>query len=438
MAEKYLVVGAGITGRSAMDFLKKQSIAFDVYDTRQDIPDLALLKQNYPISQFYAASLSTIDWRQYSAVVLSPGINPRHEVVQSAQHFKIPLKGDLQLFAETVTKPVIAITGTNGKSTVTALVGHLLQQVGIKAQIAGNIGVPMLMPNQSDIDVWVLELSSFQLWYQQTFAPDVACILNFSEDHLDWHSDMIEYQQAKHRIFARAKKKIYNADCPMTYPDNQDNSLSFGLEQQNQPDFTFQNGAFLYRGKTLFDDANLPLAGSHNYQNILSALAIIEAYGQSLDHMQTNLSTFEGLAHRSQLIKERQQVKWINDSKGTNVGATLAAIQGIGSMLTADHKIVWIAGGVGKGADFSPLSQPVAEHVKCAILLGEDKHKIASVLPPAVPFFFVDSLKEAVVMADKYAQPHDSVLFSPACASFDMFDNYVHRGECFGQLVQEL
>jgi UDP-N-acetylmuramoylalanine--D-glutamate ligase len=154
--------------------------------------------------------------------------------------------------------------------------------------------------------------------------------------------------------------------------------------------------------------------------------------------MQTNLSTFEGLAHRSQLIKERQQVKWINDSKGTNVGATLAAIQGIGSMLTEDHKIVWIAGGVGKGADFSPLSQPVAEHVKCAILLGEDKHKIASVLPPAVPSFFVDSLEEAVVMADKYAQPNDSVLFSPACASFDMFDNYVHRGECFGQLVQEL
>lgn len=437
MSGRKLVLGTGMTGQSVMRYLHKSGQAFDVFDTRKKPPALSSLRASYPHSHFYLVEVSAIDWARYDNIIVSPGVKPTTAIIAEGAKHGVFAIGDLELFALTQpSKPIIAITGTNGKSTVTSLVGHILQQAQLKVAVVGNIGQPILDVLEQEVDVWVLELSSFQLYYQQSFAPSIACILNISEDHLDWHGSLAAYQQAKHKIYLNADTIVYNADDAATRPQNMSRAISFSMTDSKGAAFYFHQDTFYQAGKTLFDCAAVNLTGMHNYQNILAALAIVEQFGIEPAITLQALSNFQGLEHRSQHIREKDGVHWFNDSKGTNVGAAIAALNGLGQAFSG--KIVWIGGGEGKGADFSPLAQTISNYGRGAILMGTDKERISAVLPKHIPQYFVQSMAEAVQVAQQQAQEGDCVLLSPACASFDMFKNYMLRGQIFTQLVQGL
>ncbi len=439
MGQKTLVVGAGLTGQSVMRYLAQHNQAFDIYDTREQLSLEKDLPNRYPQSQLWLGkNVEQIPWFDYYQVVVSPGLSPKTEVLKLAAAHQLPIIGDLELFARhNLKQPVIAITGTNGKTTVTSLVAHILKHAGLSVAVAGNIGEPMLdvlCQKPEQYDVWVLELSSFQLHYQHSFKPSVSGILNVSEDHLDWHGSFDAYCQAKQKIYQAAQIKVFNLEDKYTYPKDLNGSKTFGIT--DIANFYFKDSAFFQTQQRLFNYEGIPLTGQHNIQNILAAIAFIGDFGIAPNQIKQALNNFQGLAHRSQQIRMLEGVNWVNDSKGTNVGATLAAIKGIGADLRG--KIIWLAGGVSKGSDFSPLSSAISRYGRCAILFGRDRKLIAQHLAEDMPRYFVDSLHEAVMLAKKQAKAKDCVLLSPACASFDMFENYIKRGEQFSQLVKEL
>lgn len=440
MAHKTLVVGTGITGRSVMRYLQNMNIDFDVFDTRFELADLSILEKQYPKATFYLADDSKIDWQVIELVIVSPGIAPSTPVIAMAKSLGIKVAGDLEIFAKhQQQKPLIVISGTNGKSTVTTLVSYILEYAGLKVALAGNIGLGMLDSLADDYDyydVWLLELSSFQLFYQESLQATIACLLNISEDHTDWHGSFASYQKAKHKIFSKSKTQIYNADDELTKINNTNTSTSFSGLGKKTAGFYLLDGKFFKANNYLFSIEELTLTGTHNFENILAALAIVDAFGIDKNITIEAIKKFKGLEHRSQNVRTLDGVTWVNDSKGTNVGATLAALKGIGAALKG--KIIWLAGGVGKGANFSPLAKPLESFVSFAVLFGEDKAKIASNLPKGLPYKFVDSMAEAVNVANANSNSGDCVLLSPACASFDMFENYIKRGESFSRLVEKL
>lgn len=439
-----LVVGLGVTGWSIARFLAGQGRCFAVFDTRSELENQDDFRQTFPGTPLYLGSLPDAIRDTVSECIVSPGLDLHHPVLQSLKARGVVLQGDIELFARHNHKPVIAITGTNGKSTVTTLVGELLTQAGIRAAVAGNIGLAALdaLADDAQYDVYVLELSSFQLELTYSLAPKAATILNISPDHLDRHGSLENYTAAKQRVYHSAEFAVWSRDDMATLPD--DGSVltqTFGLSVPNEQAWgvcQLEGQAYLCYGKTPFLACHdLGISGQHNWANALAASAIAHYFGVSLEQISKTLAGFKGLAHRTVLVRVLQQVSWINDSKGTNVGATVSALQGLGQA-NPKGKLVLIAGGVGKGADFADLHPALATYARALVLIGRDREAIAKICPDSVAISRAETLPEAIVQAKQFAKPHDIVLFSPACASFDMFRDYKHRGECFEQAVRAL
>lgn len=439
----YLVAGLGKTGHAIANFLRRKNLSFIAFDTRAEVDGIDEFRADFPGTQVYLQQLPDAIYSKLIQIIVSPGVDLRADFLQRARGLDIEIIGDIECLAREISAPVIAITGTNGKSTVTTLVGAMAQAAGLNVIVAGNIGMPVLeqLDPECRPDLWVLELSSFQLDLTYSLNPIAATILNVTADHLDRHITMAAYTAAKQRIYTGAKNIIYNRQDAGTYPQNGENIITIGLDEPPEEChwgiIQQCNDTYLARGsKCLLSIDNLAIKGTHNWQNALAACAFATIIGISEQHIISVLTTFGGLPHRCQLVRSLNQVEWINDSKGTNVGATLAAIHGIGTSMTG--KIVLIAGGLGKGADFTALKQPLENHVRALILIGEDTEKIATAVAGSTMIIKEKSMQDAVNSAQLCAVAGDTVLLSPACASFDMFDDFNHRGAAFANLVASL
>ena len=422
-----VVVGMGLTGLSCVRFLLAKGAHVTAMDSRSELTlslEIPLL-----LGELNVAKLSQAD-----LIVLSPGVDLNTPAIQKAIESGVHVIGDIELFAQFNTCPVIAITGSNGKSTVTHLVVDMCKAAGKKVLMGGNIGVPVLDLLEQSADVIVLELSSFQLETTFSLRPLVATVLNITEDHLDRHGDLTTYQQIKLKVYQHCQFMVCNRDDILSYPVNAKAAISYGLSK-SASGFSWDNAqaSILFDGKVFLDSKNCLLVGAHNMLNIQAAAALAKVFGLDDNSIRQGAQQFGGLPHRCQTVSKYNDVSWINDSKATNVGATLAAINGLVSNIQG--KLILIAGGEGKGADFSIMQACLTQFVGLLITLGKDGDKIACLHPNNIK---VQSIEEAVSVAAKYSQPGDVVLLSPACASLDMFVSYQQRGDCFAQAVQEL
>jgi UDP-N-acetylmuramoylalanine--D-glutamate ligase len=434
-AERYtLVVGLGQTGLACARYLAARGESFVVADSRMNPPGIDELKREVPEVPFYLGPFDRALFNHAERLVLSPGIAPQEKVIAEAAAGGVELLGDIELFARHASAPVVAITGSNGKSTVTALLGEMARTADRMVEVGGNIGTAALALLERPVpQLYVLELSSFQLEVTSSLNCAAAAVLNVSEDHLDRHGDLKHYAAIKARIYQGDGVMVINRDDPlvaeMAKPGRR--MVRFGLgEPQANDDYGLhqQDGdLWLARGETLLmPAAEMRMPGRHNLANALAALALGEAVGLPMAPMLQCLREFPGLPHRCQWVAEIDGVNYYEDSKGTNVGATLAALQGM-----PGERVVLIAGGQGKGQDFSPLHQAVARRARAVILIGEDAPRMKLAIEGAAPISFAADMEEAVLQAAHLARRGDSVLLSPACASFDMFSNYIERGERF-------
>ncbi|TNE80116.1 MAG: UDP-N-acetylmuramoyl-L-alanine--D-glutamate ligase [Gammaproteobacteria bacterium] len=435
-----VVVGIGVTGLSVARHLSRLGERFAMCDTRQQPPQLEQLQSELPDVPVMLGELSADALLDADEVILSPGLTRQHPAVQQALVAGIPVINDIELFARAAAAPIVAITGSNGKSTVTTLVGEMCAEAGIKAGVGGNLGVPALDLLDPASRLYVLELSSFQLESVQALNAEVAVVLNISADHMDRYKGLLDYHQAKHRIFIGARQVVVNRDDPLTTPLVPDGikQWSFGL---GQPDFKgfglrqYQGESWLYyQFDPLMPEKELALKGRHNCANALAALALGTACGLPMEAMLATLRRFRGLEHRCQVVAERAGVTYINDSKATNVGATLAAIDG----LAEGENLILIAGGQGKGQDFAPLAAALPGSVKQLVLIGEDAPAIDRAVNGNVDTVHATGLAAAVAAASQIASTGDIVLLSPACASFDMFQGFEDRGRQFVAAVEAM
>jgi UDP-N-acetylmuramoylalanine--D-glutamate ligase len=437
----YLVVGLGVTGLSCVAHLALQGYKVMVLDSRPTPPGRVELQQQFPHIPLHTGPFSS-EWLQHTGqIVLSPGISLDEPFIAEARERGIPITSDIDLFARQAKAPVIAITGTNGKSTVTRLVGDMLQAAGFRTAVGGNLGRAALdLLQEPNPDFYVLELSSFQLDLSQYLAPAVSVLLNISPDHLDRHHTLVNYQASKLSIYHRAQFAVYNADDVATIPSHTLANTSFTLQEPSSDQWGIRHlsdAYFLAQGaENLLDTAQLKIKGRHNWANALAALAVGTAVHLPLQSMLTTLQQFPGLAHRCQWVRELDGVQWYNDSKATNIGASIAAITGLGA--TDRRNLILIAGGQGKGGDFTELRESVAHFVKGLIVLGEAAPELQELLGDLTPVTRVTSLDAAVLAARAMALPGDTVLLAPACASLDMFKNFEHRGEIFTDCVRAL
>ncbi len=436
-----VVVGLGKSGLSLVRFLARQGQTFVVADSRDNPPELAALQRDFPEVAVQCGPLSAELLSAAQVLYVSPGLALSSPALQTAMASGVSISGDIDLFAQHARAPIVAITGSNAKSTVTTLVGQMFAAAGLKVAIGGNLGTPALDLLDDAIDVYVLELSSFQLETTSHLQARVAVCLNISEDHMDRYADLEGYIAAKQRVFNNARAVVINRDDHASQPQQTPVSvISFGLSAPATGEFGLREQAaqsYLACGEELLLPISaLKIRGSHNHANALAALAIGQSMSLPMPAMLSALQAFAGLEHRCQWLRKVQGVDWYNDSKATNVGAALAAIEGLG----ADHsgQLVLIAGGDGKGADFSSLTAAITQHCRAVIVLGRDAERFAQVVPATVPVERVDSLEQAVAVAAQLAQAGDSVLLAPACASLDMFKNFEARGELFAQVVGRL
>lgn len=438
----HVIVGLGETALSCARFFTEKNIPFAVNDTRENPANLAVFQKAYPHISISLGKLDEQLLASAAKLIVSPGVSIHLPAIAKQSARGIPVIGDIELFAEVVAAPVIAITGTNAKSTVTTLVGKMAEAAGVRVKVGGNLGVPALDLLSRDAELYVLELSSFQLETTFSLAPKVAALLNITPDHLDRHITLQAYQAAKKQVYSQAEVAVFNRDDALTTCDNAQvkTLVSFGLQEPAAGEFGLKiakSETFLAYGTELLMPVRaLPVLGRHYQANALAALAIGHSFGLKMDAMLKVLAEFTGLAHRCQLVLKNHGVSWYNDSKGTNVGATLAAIEGLGPEI--DGKLVLIAGGLGKNADFSPLVPVVEKYAKAVVLIGEAAPLLADLMKNSVDVHRADSMPQAVTIANQIAVSGDSVLLSPACASWDMFKNFEHRGEVFTAAVQEL
>jgi len=432
-----LVVGLGKTGLSAVRTLLALGAAVAVTDTRPDPPGLAALQHDCPTVPCYLGGFPPAVFARADRLLLSPGVPLQTPVIAAAAARGVPVWGDIELFARLVQAPVAAITGSNGKSTVTTLLGRMAEQAGVRVAVGGNLGTPALeLLARPAVELYVLELSSFQLASTASLNARVATVLNLSPDHLDWHLSLDAYRQAKQRIFRGDGWMVLNADDPavvaMAEPGRR--IVRFTLAEPGPEDFGLRRcdgELWLARGEECWLPAReLKLSGDHNRANALAALGLGQALGLTREPMLAALRDFTGLPHRTQLILEHDGVRWYDDSKGTNVGATLAAVRGL------PGRLVLIAGGDGKGQDFTPLGAALAPKVHALVLIGRDAPAIAAAVDRRIAVHPADGMAQAVARAAQLAEPGDSVLLSPACASFDMFRNYQERGQVFAAEVR--
>ncbi len=436
-----IVIGLGRTGLSCARFLAAQGIAFAVMDSRPEPPELGNLKRLLPEVPVYLGGFDAQMLCNTDRIILSPGVAMEEPAIRTAVNEGIEVVGDIELFARQAAAPVVAVTGSNGKSTVATLITDMIRSAGMTVQLGGNIGTPALdLLSEPVPDFYVLELSSFQLETVQSLHPAAAVVLNVTADHMDRYPDLAAYAVAKQRIYlgaevmvindddacSRAMKKFDRSIIPYTIGEPEPDG--FGILHRNGEDWLARNG------NTLIPVKELSLSGRHNISNVLAALALGAAINLPEDSMLAVLRTFTGLKHRCQRVAVIKDVEWINDSKGTNVGAACAAVTG----LAGDNNLIWIAGGDGKAADFSPLTEAVAGRVHTAVLIGRDASRIDEAIKGATNVLFATTLESAVAVAAEVARPGDRVLLSPACASFDMFRDYQERGEVFMAAVQAL
>jgi UDP-N-acetylmuramoylalanine--D-glutamate ligase len=431
-----VVIGLGKTGLSCVRFLKSRGYPVAVNDTRANPPGLAELQAEFPDVVVSLGGLDQALLMQAREIVASPGISINEPELLAARQAGIPVGGDVELFCREVKAPIIAITGSNAKSTVTTLVGLMAKNAGIDVGVGGNLGTPVLdMLRAGEQALYVLELSSFQLETTHSLRAAVAVVLNISEDHMDRYSNMGEYHQAKHRVYRNCQQYVVNRDDALTVPllPETIRKWSFGLGRPDLNDFgvLVEGGEkYLAQGlRKLLKVTDMKIVGDHNVANALACLALGAAVNLPMDVMLATLREFPGLKHRCQLVLSRNDIGWYNDSKGTNVGATLAAINGLGAAIKG--KLILIAGGVGKGQDFSPLSPALEKFGKALVLIGEDGPKIDAAVSAGVQRIYASTLVEAIEKSRALAEPGDAVLLSPACASFDMFKHYEDRGEQF-------
>jgi len=441
--KQVLVLGLGDTGLSALRWLYAQGARLSVADTRDNPPGVAALKAEFPDVKLHTGAFTAAMFTGADLVVASPGVPLSEPEIQAAVQRGVPVVGDVELFAQyrPAGAKVIAITGANGKTTVTTLVGEMCKTAGLKTIVAGNIGLPVLDALSMDApDVYVLELSSFQLETTSNLVVDAATMLNLSEDHMDRYAGMQDYAIAKARIFYNARLQVLNRDdaWSMLMARAKLPQVTFGLDAaDDEQGYGLRNvdgETWLSCGEhELMNLRDLKITGLHNAANALAAIALCRGIGMDYVPIIQTLYNFKGLPHRVEWVAEIDDVDYFDDSKGTNVGATCAALSGL------SQKVVLIAGGDGKGQDFSPLKQPVADNARAVVLIGRDAALIeAELLETGVALYRAADLPEAVNIAGKLAQAGDAVLLSPACASFDMFKNYVHRAEVFVDAVKRL
>lgn len=449
LANKNIVIlGAGITGLSCARFLLNNDIKFSVNDSRANAID----RNDFQAEFNYNGNDNTLSlgfWdktliNSADILLVSPGVDTSIPDIQDALNDEGEVFGDVELFCRLTNIPTIAVTGSNGKSTVVTLLEFLGKALGFNTQLGGNIGVPVLDTLQNKPDFLILELSSFQLETMTNMQALSASVLNICDDHLDRHKTLENYINIKQDIYRQTDIAVINRDDKNTYlPELLKNKTvySFGSNKPVSNDETefglaeFNQKMYLMSGnKALISVDDLPLSGIHNALNCLAALALGKAAGWSVSDMIEALPKFVGLAHRCQTVPSTDGILWVNDSKATNIGATLAAINGFANG-QKDESIYLIAGGDGKGADFGELGDVVEKHITQLITLGKDGDKIAALKDESIK---VTNLKEAVLTISKQAKAGDIVLMSPACASIDMFKNYMERGLAFEQAVQEV
>ena len=436
-----LVVGLGKTGLSCVRYLCEKGRDVAVADSRLSPPGLDELRAEWPDLPVYLGEFDADLFAGFNELVVSPGISIAEPAIRGAADKGAVIRGDIDLFSEVADAPIIAITGSNGKTTVTTLVGEMARAAGRRVEVGGNIGTPALELLGRGADLYVLELSSFQLETTRELNALAATVLNVSDDHMDRYPDKMAYFQAKQRIFNGCQNAVVNLDDALSTPMARDSLrfLCFGFHRVNPDTFSTRDddeGTWITFGfDNLLLAEELGLMGQHNISNVMAALALGHAAGLPMDVMLDTAKRFKGLPHRCEFVRRVSDVDYINDSKGTNVGATAAAIE---SLVPAGGKIVLIAGGEGKGADFSLLAEPVATHCRAVVLIGTDAETIATALGNRVETVNAADIAGAVHTAKKLAQPGDRVLLSPACASFDMFRDYGDRGDRFRQQVEGL
>lgn len=444
-----LVLGLGESGLAMAQWLHRLGARVRVADSRREPPFAAELERSAPGAVLLSGAFNDALIDGAELIGLSPGLSLNEPVVVEAARRGIPVVGEIELFAGALRElgargqcKVIAITGTNGKTTTTALTGALCRAAGKVTAVAGNIGPAALAALMTCLDagklpdIWVLELSSFQLETTLSLAAEAAAVLNVSSDHLDRYAGLDDYAAAKARIFAGGGTQVLNRQDArvMAMANAVSRRLTFGLDAPaGAEDFGIEDGWLMHGNARLLRADELAIAGRHNAANALAALALCRASGLPPAPLLPALREFRGLPHRVERIAEIDGVAWYDDSKGTNVGATLAALEGLG------RKVVLIAGGDGKGQDFTPLGAALAAHGRALVLIGRDAMKIAEdVGECGVPVSHAQDMQQAVRKAAAAAQVGDAVLLSPACASFDMYRNYMHRAEVFGQALREL
>ena len=438
-SRRKVVVGLGATGLSVARFLNRRGDEFSIVDTRLEPPCLETLERELPNVPVFLGNQGAEVLASAGELIVSPGLSPEDPILAEAIAQGASVRGDIDLFMEVARAPVVGITGSNAKSTVTAMFGAMARQAGLEVAVGGNLGTPALELIDEDVELYVLELSSFQLERAGNLNLDVATVLNVTPDHLDRHGNMQRYHQAKHRIFAGCRCAVFNAADPLTIPplarDRQQIGWTLGEPDLKGFGVREEDGQrMLVRGfDKLMPVSDLSLPGEHNVANALACLALGEARSLPMDAMLTVLKSFPGLPHRAEVVAARDNVRWINDSKATNVGATLAAIQGLGK----DSRLILLAGGRDKNSDFSELAGAISAHCDFAVYFGEAGDKLYAALADACDAQRVETLAEAAALAAERAEAGHIVLLSPACASFDQFASYEARGAAFAALARE-
>ncbi|QJR82728.1 UDP-N-acetylmuramoyl-L-alanine--D-glutamate ligase [Alteromonas pelagimontana] len=425
--QNIVVAGLGVTGQACVRFLQNQGAKVTVWDTRAQlaVPEsitVPVVLGEPPVNF----------WQQVNLLILSPGISPAIEAVSNARAAGVEVIGDIEFFARLTNIPAFGITGSNGKTTVTLLLTHILKNAGMKVCAAGNVGMPVLEILAMNLDAVVLELSSFQLESTSTLQLKAATILNVSDDHLDRHGSLQSYTETKQRIYAHCEHAVSWRAQPETAPVATMAHTTFGLDESDS-NFGLRNNWITWQGKPVVDMAKAQLVGRHNALNIQAALALAMQAGVQPDTAAPAVYSFVSAPHRCVQIASHRRIRWIDDSKATNIGATLAAIEGLGATRTG--KLILIAGGDAKGADLTALQPALNQYVDWIITLGRDGKKIAALTEQSE---YVNDMRDAVTSANRRAQAGDIVLLSPACASLDMFDNYAHRAKVFVDAVNEV
>jgi len=436
MESRVAIIGLGVTGLSCVTFFAKQGVNVTVFDTRAEPPGKDQLDDK---TTLITGPLSAQSLIEFDTLVVSPGIAIASPEINAAIEAGVEIIGDIELFARALNTAeykhakLVTITGSNGKSTVTSLLGEMATDAGVHVGVGGNIGVPALDLLDVNTTLYILELSSFQLETTASLNANISTILNVSEDHLDRYESYQAYIDAKHKIYQQSQKILINRDDALTFSDKAE-QISFGFDQQ-QYGLIEKHGQFYlsYQEQALLACSSLKLSGKHNWMNALAALALGSEVQIAMPSMLNTLTTYVGLRHRCEFVREVNGVRWVNDSKATNIGATQAALAGLSD--TIQGKVHVILGGDGKGADFSDLSDVLKEVKGQIVCFGQDASVIALQSKRAL---VVDNLQAAVDHIKQSAKPDDLAILTPACASLDMYKNFMARGDHFIELVEAL